>query len=227
MRPLIFLLLAGTSAFSSDHSETFNTDAGPVNITPIHGASMFIEGAGRVVYIDPVGESSYKAGPKADIILITSDRPEHLDATAIQHISKKNTAIIAPAAPAAHLKQSTAIANGETVRSGEVVIEAVPAFQTATDRGQANGYVITYPGLRVYVSGDTTFFPEMKAIKNIDVAFLSIGSPSGMTIDDAIKAERLIKPKTLFPYRFPEGDTTDMRKQLIQPGTEVRMRKWN
>jgi L-ascorbate metabolism protein UlaG (beta-lactamase superfamily) len=229
MRLLALLFVAGALAFSfsSDHSELFNTDAGAVNITPIHGASMFIEGAGRVVYVDPVGESCYKAGPKADIILITSAQPEHLDATAIQHISKKNTAIIAPAAPAAHLKQSTAIANGETVRSGEVVIEAVPAFQTAANRGQANGYILTYPGLRIYISGDTTFFPEMKAVKNIDVAFLSIGSPSGMTIEDAIKAERVIKPKTLYPYRFPEGDTTDMRKQLILPGTEVRMRKWN
>jgi len=228
MRLLIFLIAAAAaSAASSDHSETFNTDVGPVNITPIHGASMFIEGAGRVLYIDPVGESSYKAGPKADIILITCDRPEHLDATAIQHISKKNTAIIAPAGPATQLKQSTAIANGETVRSGEIVIEAVPAFQTAADRGQANGYILTYPGLRVYVSGDTTFFPEMKTIKNIEVAFMSIGSPTGMSIEDAIKAVHVIKPKTLFPYRMPEGDTADIRKALNVPGTEVRMRKWN
>jgi len=228
MRLLIFLLAAAaSSAGSSDRSETFNTDVGPVNITPIHGAGMFIEGAGRVLYIDPVGESSYKAGPKADIILITSDGPEHLDATAIQHISKKNTAIIAPAGPAAHLKQSTAIANGETVRSAEIVIEAVPAFQTAADRGQANGYILTYPGLRIYISGDTTFFPEMKTIKNIDVAFMSIGSPTGMSIDDAVKALRLIKPKTLYPYRMPEGDPADIRKALVVPGTEVRMRKWN
>ena len=224
---LTFCLAAGAWAFSSDHSETFNTDVGPVNITPIHDASMFIEGAGRVLYVDPVGEGSYKAGPKADFILITSDRPEHLDPAAIQHISKKNTAIIAPAAPAAHLRQSTPIANGETVRSGEIVIEAVPAFQAAADRGQSNGYILTYPGLRIYISGDTAFYPEMKAFKNIEVAFLAVGAAGTMSIEDAAKAVKLIKPKTLFPYRLPKGNADDIRRQLAVPGTEVRVRKWN
>jgi L-ascorbate metabolism protein UlaG (beta-lactamase superfamily) len=223
----IFLIAVGALAFSSDHSETFNTDVGPVNITPIHGASLFIEGAGRVLYVDPVGETAYKAGPKADIILITSDRPEHLDMAAIGHISKKNTAIVAPAGPAARLPHSTAIANGESVNSNEIVIEAVTSLQATSQRGQANGYVITYPGLRIYISGDTEIFPEMKALKNIDVAFLAMGSPGAMSIEDAAKAERLIKPKTLFPYRLPEGNADDLRKQLLLPGTEVRIRKWN
>jgi len=226
MKWSLFLLALGASAFVSEHSELFNTDVGPVNITPIHGASLYIEGAGRVLYVDPAGESSYKAGPKADFILITSDRPEHLDTTAIGHISKKNTAIVAPAGPAARLPHATSIATGETVRAGEIVIEAVPAIPAGVERGQANGYVITYPGLRIYISGDTALFPEMKAIKNVDVAFLALG-PEAMSIEDAVKAVRLIRPKTLFPYRTLEGNGDDIRKQLAIPGTEVRVRKWN
>ncbi|HME10404.1 MAG TPA: MBL fold metallo-hydrolase [Bryobacteraceae bacterium] len=226
MKWIVFLAAVGAWAFSSEHSELFNTDVGPVNITPIHNASLLIEGAGRVLYVDPVGESTHKAGPKADIILITSDKPDHLDPAAIAHISRKNTAIVAPAGPASKLPHSTAIANGETVRSSEIVIEATPSFHTAADRGQANGYVLTYPGLRIYISGDTGVFPEMKAIKNIDVAFFALG-PDGMSVDDAAKAVRLIKPKTLFPYRVLEGNADDLRKQLSAPGTEVRVRKWN
>ena len=155
MKWSLFLLALGTSAFVSEHSELFSTDVGPVNITPIHGASFYIEGAGRVLYVDPAGESSYKAGPKADFILITGDGPEHLDTAAIGHISKKNTAIVAPAGPAAHLPRATAIANGETVHAGEILIQAVPA---GVGREQTNGYVITYPGLRIYISGDAAFF---------------------------------------------------------------------
>jgi L-ascorbate metabolism protein UlaG (beta-lactamase superfamily) len=226
MRWLVFLLSFGAWAFVSEHSELFNTDAGPVNITPIRNASLLIEGAGRVLYVDPVGEISYKAGPKADIILLTSDKPDHLDTAAIQHISRKNTSIVAPAGPAAHLPRATAIDNGETVRSGEIVMEAVPAIAKGAQRGQANGYVITFPGLRIYISGDTEVFPEMKAIKNVDVAFFAL-DPQAMSLEDAIKAVHLIRPKVLLPYRTLEGSSDDLRRQLSVPGTEVRVRKWN
>lgn len=226
MKWLVALVALGAYAFVSEHSELFNTDAGPVYITPIHNASLLIEGAGRAIYVDPVGEISYKAGPKADIILITSDKPEHLDLAAIQKISRKNTSIVAPSGPAAHLQRATAISNGETVRSGEIVMEAVPAIATGAERGQANGYVITFPGLRIYISGDTGVFPEMKAIKNVDVALFAMGQEA-MSVDDATKAVRLIKPKVLLPYRTLDGNSDDLRRQLSVAGTEVRIRKWN
>ena len=66
----------------------------------------------------------------------------------------------------------------------------------------------------------------MKAIRNVDVAFLALG-PDALSIDDALKAVRLIKPKTLFQYRPLEGNGDDIRKQLTIAGTEVRVRKWN
>ena len=227
MKWVLFLFALVAFAFVSEHSETFTTDVGPVNITPIHHSSILIEGAGRALYVDPAGENTYKAGPKADLILITSDRPGHLDTAAIAHITKKNTAIVGPAGPTAHLQHATAIANGETIQSGEIVIEATPAFQAVSERGQANGYIITYPGLRIYISGDTGVFPEMKAIRNIDVAFLAMGPPEAMSVGDVIKAVRLIKPKTLFPYGSPEGNADDLRRQLATGATEVRIRKWN
>jgi L-ascorbate metabolism protein UlaG (beta-lactamase superfamily) len=229
MKRFVLGLAVAAAAFAADRdrSELFNTDLGPVNVTPIQHASLFIEGGGRVLYVDPVGESSFKAGPKADLILITSDRPDHFDAAAISHISRKNTGIISPAGPAARLPRATAIGNGETVRSGEIVIEAVPAFSTAAERGQANGYVITFPGLRIYISGDTGVFPEMKTIKNIDVAFLAVGAPETMSIEDGAKAVRLIKAKIVYPYHYAEGNAQELRTQLTAPGTEVRVRKWN
>jgi L-ascorbate metabolism protein UlaG (beta-lactamase superfamily) len=229
MNRLVLGLAIAAAVLGADreHSELFNTDAGPVNITPIHHASMFIESGGRVIYVDPVGERSYKVGPKADLILITSDGPEHLDAAAISHISRKGTGIIAPVGPASRLPHGTAMGNGETVSSGEIVIEAVPSFLKEADRGQGNGYVLTLPGLRIYISGDTGVFPEMKAIKNIDVAFLAVGGPDSMSTEDAAKAVRLMKPKMVYPYRYPDSSSDDIRKQLATPGTEIRMRKWN
>jgi L-ascorbate metabolism protein UlaG (beta-lactamase superfamily) len=39
-------------------------------------------------------------------------------------------------------------------------------------KGRGNGYVVTVGGKRIYLAGDTACTPEMKALKNIDVAFL-------------------------------------------------------
>ena len=196
---------------------------------------MVIEGAGRTVYVDPTGEGNYKGLPKADLILITSDRPDHLDMAAIKKYSRNTTAIIAPAGPAAQLQHCTALNNGETVSMGEIFIEAEPAFQAqapdggkpARAKGLDNGYVLTFPGLRIYVSGDTGFYPEMKSIKNIDAAFLSVGTPESMSLEDAAKAVRLIMPKTLYPYAYRDTKAEDMRRELgVVAKVEVRMRNW-
>src|SRR5579884_3039519 len=179
MRFAVLALAVLTAAAASDRSEYFSTSSGPVNITLVHHASLVIEAAGRVVYVDPAADGNYKGLPKADLILITSDGPDHMDLATINRVSRKTTSAIAPASVAERIPHCTAVANGETVRMGEIVIEAEPAYQTSAEggkvahsKGQGNGYVLTYPGLRVYISGETGFYPEMKAIKNIDVAFL-------------------------------------------------------
>ena len=204
-------------------------------MTLVHHASLVIEGAGRVVYVDPTAEGNYKGLPKADLILITNDQPDHMDLTTINRVSRKTTAAIAPAGPAQRITHCTTLGNGETVSMGEIVIEAEPAYQATPpasgakavhEKGQSNGYVLTYPGLRVYISGDTGFYPEMKSIKNIDVAFLSMGTPDSMSLEDAAKAVHAIMPKTLYPYAFRDADKDEIRKQLITPGVEVRLRNW-
>jgi len=231
----VLLLAALPAVLGSDRGEYFSTSSGPVNITLIHHASLVIEGAGRTVYVDPTGEGNYKGLPKADFILITSDRPDHLDLAAIKKYSRNTTAIIAPAGPAGQLQHCTALNNGETVRMGEIFVEAEPAYQPkASDDGKAgrakgldNGYVLTFPGLRIYVSGDTGFYPEMKSIKNINAAFLSVGTPESMPLQDAAKAVRAIMPKTLYPYAYRDTKAEDMRRELgVAADVEVRIRNW-
>jgi len=234
MRLAVVLLGAAALMAASDRSEYFSTDSGPVNITIVHHASLVIEASGRVIYVDPTSEGSYKGLPKADLILITSDKPDHFDPAAIAHYSRKSTAIIAPAGPAKQLKNCTAMANGETVNLAEIVIQAEPAYQAAPlagaksahPKGDGNGYVLTYPGWRVYISGDTGLFPEMKSIKNIDAAFISVGSPDSMSIADAAQAIRTISPKVAYPYCYRDTNPDDLRKQLVIPGVEVRVRNW-
>jgi L-ascorbate metabolism protein UlaG (beta-lactamase superfamily) len=235
MRFAVVLLAAVVLARAGDHGEYFSTSSGPFNITLVHHASLVIEGAGRVVYVDPTSEGNYKGLPKADLVLITNDLPDHLDMAAINRCSRKSTAVIAPASAAGRLQHCTALNNGETVSVGEIVVEAEPAYQAtagtdgakpAHPKGQGNGYVLTYPGVRVYISGDTGFYPEMKALKNIDIAFLSMGTPDTMSLEEAAKAVRTIRPKILYPYAYRDTNQDEIRKQLATPEVEVRVRNW-
>lgn len=227
VRPLLLLALIGAAA-AADRGEYFNTSSGPVNIVLVHHASLVIEAADRAVYVDPTAEGNYKGLPKADLVLVTNDRPDHFDPAAISRYSKKTTAIIAPPGPAARLAHSTALGKGETVSLGEIMIHAESARPAAasTQTNPGNGYVLTYPGLRIYISGDTGFYPEMKAIKNIDIAFLSMGTPDSMSLDDAVKSAEAIRPKVLYPNHFRDMSVDDIRQQFHVAETEVRVRNW-
>jgi len=222
--PGLFMIAA--AALCTDQPDFFSTDSGPVRTTPIYGASMMIDGRGKAIYIDPSSKGNYKGLPKADLILITSDKPDHYDPEGVSKVQRKNTASLAPASIAGKLQHSTAIGNDETVQFGDISISAIPAYHNDGDKGKANGYVLTYPGLRIYVSGDTANIAELKKLKNIDVAFLAAGSADAMSLEDAAAALRVIKAKTAYPYHFGQTSADDLRKQLATPGTEIRIREW-
>jgi L-ascorbate metabolism protein UlaG (beta-lactamase superfamily) len=78
----------------------------------------------------------------------------------------------------------------------------------------------------VYVAGDTENIPEMKNIKNIDVAFLPMNLPYTMTPEMAADAAKMIKPKILYPYHYGETDTSKLVALLKDTKEiEVRIRK--
>src|SRR5206468_9814371 len=114
-------------------------------------------------------------------------------------VSKTGTVILAPPAVADTVKNAKVIRNGETKKAGPVTIEAVPMYNLKRgpapgklfhDKGRGNGYVITYGGKRFYFSGDTEGVPEMRALKNIDVAFVCMNLPYTMPPDEAAEAVR-------------------------------------
>lgn len=235
MKSVLLLVAAAVLAFCIDQADLFSTDSGPVKTTPIYEASLMLEGSGKVIHVDPTSQANYKGLPKADLILITDDSPEHLDMAEIAKISKKSTAIIAPAGPAPKLTHCTALNNGESVSFGDISIEATPAYNLVPagsdkkpihPKGQGNGYIVTYPGLRIYISGDTSFVPEIKKFRNIEIAFLSVGTPDTLSLEDAAEVIRTLKPKTVYPNHYRQTPVDEIKKGLAVPGTEIRMRYW-
>jgi L-ascorbate metabolism protein UlaG (beta-lactamase superfamily) len=79
--------------------------------------------------------------------------------------------------------------------------------------------------VRVYVAGDTENTPEMKALRNIDVAFLPMNLPYTMTPEMVVDATRSIRPRILYPYHFGQTDPQVLVRLLAGlEGTEVRVR---
>jgi len=101
-----------------------------------------------------------------------------------------------------------------------------PGGEPFHPQGGGNGYVITFGGQRVYVAGDTENIPEMKALKNIDIAFLPMNLPYTMTPEMAADAARAFKPKILYPYHYGSTDAGKLA-DLLQDSPEIEVRVRN
>jgi L-ascorbate metabolism protein UlaG (beta-lactamase superfamily) len=216
-------------------AEEFKTKAGVVKITPIRHASLMIEAGGKVIHVDPWSQGNYDGLPKADLILITDLHPDHLDKAALDKVKKDGTVFITPSAVAKTVTDAKVIGNGDTTKWNDWTIEAVPMYNLKRgptpgklfhDKGRGNGYVLTYGGMRFYLSGDTEGVPEMRDLKNIDVAFVCMNLPYTMTPEEAADAVRAFHPKVVYPYHYQGSDPEVFKKALDGTGIDVRLRNW-
>lgn len=228
--------------------DTIPAKGGVIKITPLIHASIQIEYRGKVILVDPIGAGTYCK--KADLILITHSHPDHFDTKAIAKVSRVDTLLIAPVSMDAQIRRtpsynlSAALSNGATLtpQSGfRYIIEAVPAYNIkrgpdATHKfhpkGAFNGYILTLGGKRIYIAGDTEATPEMKALKDIDAAFIPMNLPYTMTPQEAAVGVRAFKPKVVYPYhfRYPFDQPNDNPQRFVQAmkgsGVQVRVLDW-
>ena len=215
--------------------DVITTDAGDLKITFVgHGTLMFAFG-GKTIHVDPVSaEGDYSKMPKGDLILVTHEHGDHLDPAAIDAVRKDGTTVDAAAKCAPRLPDAIVMKNGDTRTVDGLKIEAVPAYNVVHERspgqpfhprGVGNGYIIAFGDKRVYIAGDTENIPEMKALKNIDVAFLPMNLPYTMTPEMVADAARAFRPAILYPYHFGETDTSQLVRLLAdETDIDVRIR---
>lgn len=237
MQSMISMLLLTTALMAPVNrpAEEFATTAGPVKITPIRHASLLIQAAGQNIYVDPVKDGNYEGLPAADLILVTHAHFDHFDADRIGKLRKAGMKVIGPEAVAGKLLETMVIRAGEAKEFGGWKIEAVPAYNVKRTqpsgqpwhaKGQGIGYVLTYGGKRFYIAGDTEDVPEMRALKNIDVAFVCVNLPYTMSPEEAAEAIRAFRPKVAYPYHYSKSDLSVLEKALAGSGVEVRVRNW-
>jgi len=215
-----------------------------IEITPIEHATAVLDWDGTIIYIDPVGDKeAYAAVPEPDLILITDIHGDHFSLETLQALETQKAKIIVPQAvadkiPSEFTAQLDILNNGDTKERYGISIEAIPMYnlrEEAKDfhtKGRGNGYVLSKNDQRIYFSGDTEDIPEMRALQNIDKAFVCMNLPYTMTVESAADAVLEFKPKQVYPYHYrgnPDvGDVAEF-KTLVNyrnPAIEVVQLDW-
>jgi len=207
---------------STKEEEIINEDKAV--ITPIMHASAIIQYKDLNLVIDPVENlEAYQAYNSPNIILLTDIHPDHLSVEALQLLVTPQTKLVAPQAVADKIPefatQLTVLNNGETINIDNIEIEATPMYNLREEalhfheKGRGNGYLLTINGERIYFSGDTEDIPEMRALKNIDKAFVCMNLPYTMTVESAASAVLEFQPKQVYPYHYRgKPDISDVAK---------------
>ncbi|SDB40612.1 L-ascorbate metabolism protein UlaG, beta-lactamase superfamily [Flavobacteriaceae bacterium MAR_2010_188] len=213
-------------------------------ITPINHATLVLEAMNNVIYVDPVGgKSAFEGLREPDFILVTDIHGDHFDFQTIKDVIGERTVLIGPDAvkkklPPELLKNFVLVFNGisQGFKTSKMAldIEGIAMYNLRPEalkyheKGRGNGYLLTLNKKRIYISGDTEDIPEMRKLKNIDIAFVCMNLPYTMTVKSAADAVLDFKPKVVYPYHHRGSDVENF-KQLVESGNkkiEVKLLDW-
>jgi L-ascorbate metabolism protein UlaG (beta-lactamase superfamily) len=241
---LFLLLVAGAAVAQRSAPDQLETSKGKLTIQPLLHGTVVFTWDGKTIYVDPYGGTkTFKDIAAADLVLITDIHGDHLNEATLDSIKIENAVIVAPQAVVDKLPENLkakaiVLNNGGTTEQKGISIAAIPMYNLpeAADsrhtKGRGNGYILTLGGKKVYLSGDTEDIPEMRALTNIDVAFVCMNLPFTMDINQAASAVLEFKPKIMYPYHYRgQGGLSDVEafKKLVEAGNskiEVRLRNW-
>jgi L-ascorbate metabolism protein UlaG (beta-lactamase superfamily) len=226
--PVALLLFALLIPVGGSAAEVFT-------YTPIKHATFVLQSGPATIYVDPVGVAEDFAGfPPPDLILITHIHKDHLDPQLVASLKKAQTQVIGPATVIKQLGYGTTMHNGDITTAVGMTIQAIPAYNTTPGRldfhprGRDNGYLLSKSGVQLYISGDTEDIPEMRQLRDVDIAFLCMNLPYTMTIEQAAAAVNAFKPGLVIPYHYrgKEGMSDLDAFERLVPGIKVSRLKW-
>lgn len=244
-----WLPLVVTIAVSTAAADVFPARGGDVTVTPLVHASVQIEHAGKVIHVDPWSVADLSTAKPADLILITDDPVHHLDVKAIARLRKPGAPVVITGSGLKRVPDGIVMKNGEQREVAGIPIEAVAAYDLTPGepyhpKGEGNGYIVTVGGRRIYFAGVSACVPEIKAVRNIDVAFFPMNLPvQRMEPADAVACIRAFRPRVVYPYHYdqdwvtrvnqgqPGGEPTtrglqELKTALAGDGIEVRLAGW-
>ena len=234
---LLSLFGCGKKAPAYPQDTIIARDGSTITLTFFAHASLAIEHNGRHIYIDPVGDNfCWERLPKADVIAVTHSHYDHLSLPTIEKLSTPQTAIICDKTSAEAFEHdcTTMLPSAVAEPFEGLHIRAVAAYNTSeghTDfHPQARedcGYIFTLSGTTIYVAGDTEDNDDVLALEGIDIAFLPVNQPYTMTVAQAVRVIKAIRPSIFYPYHYGQvEEKTDIEalSSALDGVCEVRVR---
>lgn len=191
-----------------------------------HSCFLFTDGKSKVI-VDPFLNGNPQATVKpdevdVDYILATHGHADHLG-DAVEISKRAGAPIIGPNELAIWVTNQGATAHNMHIGGsynfefGRVKLTIAHHGSSAGDSGleytgNPCGFVFEMGGKKIYYTGDTGLFLDMKLIGDIDaidLMILPIGDNFTMGIDDASRAVRFVNPKTVIPMHYKTWDIID------------------
>ena len=236
----------------------------PLGLTWLGHSTTLLELDGVRVLTDPVLRRRFAHlvrrapdpeldGRPIDAVLISHAHRDHLDLPSLRRLPEGVRVVVPrgvePLVARAGLRDATELREGDELAVGDVHVRAVPALHDGgrglrRDTTDTIGFLIRGSSI-VYFAGDTDVFPEMEALRPVDVALLPVSGwgprvPAGhLDPARAARALQLLRPRYCVPvhwgtfrplYRrdpYPAdvtaGDELSRRAETLAPEVEVRV----
>ncbi len=248
MKYICLFFLAGILQITNSQAQfsppdTVLTKMGPLIIQPVKHASLVLTINDITIYVDPAGADNYRGLPAPNIILVTDIHGDHFDMAAVEALKTASTMffvppVVAEKLPTVDKDHLVIIRNGDSKQQSGITIKAIPMYNLPESpssrhtKGRGNGYILSLGGSNIYISGDTQGIPEMRSLKDIEVAFVCMNLPYTMDPMEASDAVLAFKPKIVYPYHYRGqnglSDVNDFKKLVDAKklAIDVRLRNW-
>ncbi len=223
--------------------EVSTPEALPVTVIPISHATAVLTWGDKTIYTDPTGGAeAFTDQLKPQLIVVTDIHGDHFSAETLGAVVADANIIVPQAVkdllPEDLMPRAIVLGNGEATTEQGFQITAIPMYNTPESsesrhaKGRGNGYVIERDGFRVYVAGDTSGTPEMRALTDIDIALVPMNLPYTMSVEEAADVVLAFKPRHVYPYHYrgQEGlSDVNQFKALVNagdPNIDVVLLNW-
>lgn len=212
-------------------SETIEgANGATILVSPIGHGTVQVSSGADIVLVDPAKGHNYDGLPRPTVILVTHDHDDHFNLQMIAERRMPMTSVFVSRNVGSRVPAATTLRNGEQKTAGGISVEAVAMYNPVGEvfhaKGAGNGYVVTLAGKRIYFAGDTGCTNEMKALRDIDIAFLPMNMPYTMAPTTAAECARAFRPKIVYPYHYLGNDPQQFVDAMAGSALDVRLRKW-
>lgn len=194
-----------------------------IYIDPSYMSTYYIKYPKKIIFSEVEDDSLPEDLEKGNLILISHIHKDHCKEITIDRLSNENTIVLTPKKYRKEVNDRIKIVTPQSKYYFEnILIEIVDAYNTIEGnstkkvhkKGQCVGFIINIDNKRIYFSGDTDFIPEMKDIRDIDIALIPIGGTFTMDINEAIEAAISVKPKFVIPIHHLKADPLEYKMKL-------------